>query len=286
MRAMANLSHPIRFGIQVPQQNTTWPEMLSLWQEVDTLGYDSAWVFDHFLPIFSDPTGPCLEGWTALSALAMASSNVRIGVMVTGNTYRHPAVLAKMATTVDIVSGGRLILGIGAGWFDLEHQQYGMTFPSMGGRLQRLDESLEMIKLLWTQDRANFTGRHYRLQNASFNPKPLQKPHPPILVGATGENIALGIVARHAQMWNSFGTPEVFRHKIARLTDHCERIGRDPATIEKTVLLPGLFDLKEARQQVDAYVAVGVTHLMFSVSPKDRDLVRRFAAEVASAYRS
>jgi alkanesulfonate monooxygenase SsuD/methylene tetrahydromethanopterin reductase-like flavin-dependent oxidoreductase (luciferase family) len=143
-----------------------------------------------------------------------------------------------------------------------------------------------MIKLLWTQDRANFTGRHYRLQNASFNPKPLQKPHPPILVGATGENIALGIVARHAQMWNSFGTPEVFRHKIARLTDHCERIGRDPATIEKTVLLPGLFDLKEARQQVDAYVAVGVTHLMFSVSPKDRDLVRRFAAEVVPAYRS
>ena len=243
MRPMASPSHPIRFGIQVPQQNTTWPEMLSLWQEVDTLGYDTAWVFDHFMPIFSDPTGPCLEGWTALSALAMASSRVRIGVMVTGNTYRNPAVLAKMATTVDIISSGRLILGIGAGWFALEHQQYGMTFPSMGGRLQRLDESLEMIKLLWTQDRASFTGRHYQLQDASFNPKPLQKPHPPILVGATGENIALGIVARHAQMWNSFGTPEVFRHKIERLTDHCERIGRDPATIEKSVLLPGMFDL-------------------------------------------
>jgi F420-dependent oxidoreductase-like protein len=286
MRPMASPSHPIRFGIQVPQQNTTWPEMLSLWQEVDTLGYDTAWVFDHFMPIFSDPTGPCLEGWTALSALAMANSRVRIGVMVTGNTYRNPAVLAKMATTVDIISSGRLILGIGAGWFALEHQQYGMTFPSMGGRLQRLDESLEMIKLLWTQDRASFTGRHYQLQDASFNPKPLQKPHPPILVGATGENIALGIVARHAQMWNSFGTPEVFRHKIERLTDHCERIGRDPATIEKSVLLPGMFDLKEARQQVDAYLAAGVTHLMFSVSAKDRDLVRRFAAEVIPTYRS
>jgi F420-dependent oxidoreductase-like protein len=286
MRAMAHLSHPIRFGIQVPQQNTTWPEMLALWQEVDTLGYDTAWVFDHFLPIFSDPTGPCLEGWSALSALAMASRKVRIGVMVTGNTYRSPAVLAKMATTVDIVSGGRLILGIGAGWFELEHQQFGMTFPSMGGRLQRLDESLEMIKLLWTQERANFTGRHYHLQNASFNPKPLQKPHPPILVGAAGENIALGIVARHAQMWNCIGTPEVFRHKIGRLTDHCERIGRDPATIEKTVLLTGLFDLKDARRQVDAYLAVGVTHLIFSGSAKDRDFVRRFAAEVVPTYRT
>ena len=100
-------SYPTRFGIQIPQQNTTWPEILALWQEVDTLGYDTAWVFDHFLPIFSDPTGPCLDGWTALAALAMASKNVRIGTMVTGNTYRHPAVLAKMATTVDIISGGR-----------------------------------------------------------------------------------------------------------------------------------------------------------------------------------
>jgi F420-dependent oxidoreductase-like protein len=283
---MANPSHPIRFGVQTPQQNTTWSEMLSLWQEADNLGYDTAWVFDHFLPIFSDPTGPCMEAWTALAALAMATHNVRVGAMVTGNTYRHPAVLAKMATTVDIISGGRLILGIGAGWFELEHQQYGIPFHTIGGRLQRLDESLEMIKLLWTQDRSNFNGRHYKLENASFNPKPLQKPHPPILVGATGENIALGIVAKHAQMWNSFGTPEVFRNKIARLTDHCERIGRDPATIEKSVLLTGVFPLNDARRQVDEYVAAGVTHLIFSVSAADRDSVKRFAKEIMPAYRS
>jgi F420-dependent oxidoreductase-like protein len=283
---MANPSHPIRFGVQTPQQNTTWSEMLSLWQEADNLGYDTAWVFDHFLPIFSDPTGPCMEAWTALAALAMATHNVRVGAMVTGNTYRHPAVLAKMATTVDIISGGRLILGIGAGWFELEHQQYGIPFHTIGGRLQRLDESLEMIKLLWTQDRSTFNGRHYKLENASFNPKPLQKPHPPILVGATGENIALGIVAKHAQMWNSFGDPEVFRNKIARLTDHCERIGRDPATIEKSVLLTGVFPLNDARRQVDEYVAAGVTHLILSVYAADRDSVRRFAKEIMPAYRS
>ncbi len=280
------INHPIRFGVQTPQQHTTWPEILSLWQEIDTLGYDTAWVFDHFLPIFSDPTGPCLEAWTALSALAMATKNVRLGVMVTGNTYRHPAVLAKMATTVDIISGGRLILGIGAGWFEQEHQEYGIPFRTTGGRLRRLEESLEIIKRLWTEERADFSGRYHELRNASFNPKPLQQPHPPIMIGASGENMALGIVARHAQMWNSFGTPEVFRHKIGRLQDHCERAGRDVAAIEKSVLLSGQFPIDDARRQIDEYVAAGVTHLIFSLSASansDREFVRRFAKEVIPA---
>jgi F420-dependent oxidoreductase-like protein len=281
-------AYPIRFGIQTPQQHTTWPEILSLWQEIDRLGYDTAWLFDHFLPIFSDPTGPCLEGWTALSALATATKKVRLGLMVTGNTYRHPAVLAKMATTVDIISGGRLILGIGAGWFEQEHQEYGIPFHTTGGRLRRLEETLEIIKRLWTDERANLSGRYHELRNASFNPKPLQQPHPPILIGASGENMALGIVARHGQMWNSFGTPDVFRHKIERLNDHCERAGRDPASIEKSVLLSGQFPLNEARRQIDEYVAAGVTHLIFSLSASvksDREYVRRFAAEVIPAYK-
>jgi len=281
-------TYPIRFGIQTPQQHTTWPEILSLWQEIDGLGYDTAWVFDHFLPIFSDPTGPCLEAWTALSALAMATKNVRLGAMVTGNTYRHPAVLAKMATTVDIISGGRLILGIGAGWFEQEHQEYGIPFHTTGGRLRRLEEALEIIKRLWTEEHANFSGRYHELSNASFKPKPLQQPHPPIMIGASGENMALGIVARHAQMWNSFGTPEVFRHKIERLKDHCERAGRDVATIEKSVLLMGPFALADARRQIDEYVAAGVTDLIFSLSASSssgREFVRRFAEEVIPAYK-
>jgi F420-dependent oxidoreductase-like protein len=283
---MADAAHPIRFGIQTPQQHGSWSEMLSLWQEVDALGFDSAWVFDHFLPIFSDPTGPCLEGWTALAALAMASKHVRVGVMVTGNTYRHPAVLAKMATTVDIVSGGRLILGIGAGWFELEHRSYGMPFPHVGERLTRLEESLQIVTRLWTEERVTFSGRYYQLQDAVFNPKPLQQPHPPILVGAGGERIALGIVARHANMWNAFGSPEVFRHKIMRLAEHCQRIGRDPAAIEKSVLLTGLFPPNEARQRIEEYLAVGVTHLIFSVpSSVDRQSLQRFAREVMPAMR-
>ena len=281
------MTHPVRFGIQTPQQNSnTWEETLSLWQEVDTLGFDTAWVFDHFLPIFSDPTGPCMEGWTALSALAMATKNVRLGIMVTGNTYRNPAVLAKTATTVDIISGGRLILGIGGGWFEREHEAFGVPFPSVGERLGRLDESLTLIKQLWTQDTSNYAGKYYQLQDAPFLPKSVQNPHPPILVGASGEKVALGIVARHADMWNTFGSPEVFRHKIARLTEHCQRIGRDPDTIEKSVLVTGMFAPAEAHTQVEEYVAAGVTHIIFSVSaPQDRQAIHRFAQDVIPAFR-
>jgi F420-dependent oxidoreductase-like protein len=283
---MAEAVHPIRFGIQTPQQHGSWRDMLSLWQEVDALGFDTAWVFDHFLPIFSDPTGPCLEGWTALAALAMATKRVRMGVMVTGNTYRHPAVLAKMATTVDIISGGRLILGIGAGWFELEHRSYGMPFPRVGERLARLDESLQVIKRLWTEERATFTGKYYQLDEAVFNPKPLQQPHPPILIGAGGERVALGIVARHANIWNGFGSPDVFRQKLARLTEHCQQVGHDPAAIEKSVLLTGLFPLNEARQRIEEYIAVGVTHLIFSVSLSlDHQSLQRFAREVMPVFR-
>jgi len=279
-------SFPIRFGIQTPQQHAGWAELLALWQEIDGLGYATAWLFDHFLPIFSDPTGPCLEGWTALAALAVATRRVRLGLMVTGNTYRHPAVLAKMAATVDIISGGRLIFGVGAGWFELEHQEYGIPFHTTGGRLSRLDESLQVINLLWTQERANFNGQHFKLDNASFNPKPLQKPHPPILVGGSGENIALRIVAQHAQMWNSFGTPEIFRAKIERLEEHCRGFGRDPATIEKSVLLGEIFELNDARRQIDAYAAAGVTHIVFSVGPGQRAWVQSFAEKIIPSYRA
>ena len=298
--------YPVRFGIQTPQQNGSWQDMVALWREVDTLGFDSAWVFDHFLPIFSDPTGPCLEGWTSLSALAMATQHVRLGVMVTGNTYRHPAVLAKMATTLDIISQGRLILGIGAGWFALEHKTFGIPFPGMRERLQRLDEALAVITRLWTEQRVIFDGRYYQLTDALLNPRPVQQPHPPILVGATGARVALEIVARHANIWNGFGSPEVFERKIAVLSEHCRKAGRAPETIEKSALLqmtltddpeaarralkdnPGMLagNLAEIRQQIERYIAVGVTYIILSLSaPYDYAALRRFAAEVIPAFR-
>ncbi len=282
------MTHPVRFGIQTPQQNSNgWHDMLAVWQEVERLGFDTAWVFDHFLPIFSDPSGPCMEGWTALSALAMATERIRLGVMVTGNTYRHPAVLAKTAATVDIISHGRLIFGIGGGWFEREHAAFGISFPGIGERLERLEESLTLIKQLWTQDTTSYTGRYYQLHKAPFLPKPVQTPHPPILVGASGERVALGIVARHADMWNSFGPPALFRHKIARLDEHCQRIGRDPDTIEKSVLVTGMFTPDQARQKVEDYVDAGVTHIIFSVeTAQDIEAVRTFARDVMPAFRS
>jgi F420-dependent oxidoreductase-like protein len=299
--------YPVRFGIQTPQQHGSWQEMVALWREVDALGFDSAWVFDHFLPIFSDPTGPCLEGWTSLSALAMVTQHVRLGVLVTGNTYRHPAVLAKMATTLDIISQGRLILGLGAGWFELEHTTYGLPFPGVRERLQRLEEALTVITHLWTEQRVTFAGRYYQLTDALLNPRPVQQPHPPLLVGASGEKIALDIVARHADIWNSFGSPEVFQRKIAVLTEHCRKVGRDSETIEKSVLLQmtltddpetarralkdeswGMLagSAAEIRRQIERYIAVGVTHIIISLSaPYDTTTLRRFAAEVVPAFR-
>ena len=219
------MPYPVRFGIQTPQQNSNaWPDMLSMWQEVEQLGFDTAWVFDHFLPIFSDPTGPCMEGWTSLAALAMATSQIRLGVMVSGNTYRNPGVLAKIATTVDIISRGRLILGMGGGWFAREHAAFGIPFPGIGERLGRLDESLSVIKQLWSQDTTSYTGRYYQLDDAPFLPKPIQQPHPPILVGASGERVALGIVApprRYVeQLWATGAVPAQDRQAGRALPAH------------------------------------------------------------------
>lgn len=279
------MPHPTRFGIQVPQQNGNWKDILRLWQEADALQFDTAWVFDHFLPIFSDPSGPCLEGWTSLAALAIATKRIRLGVMVTGNTYRHPAILAKMATTIDIVSEGRLILGMGSGWFQLEHETYDIEFPKIGDRLIALDESITLIKQLWTEDRTTFTGRYHHLRDAPFEPKPIQKPYPPILIGAGGEKIALGIVARHADMWNTFGTPETFRKKIQSLEAHCKRIGRDIDDIEKSVLITTTASADHnTRKLIDDYLRVGVTHIVFSLpASTEASQLRRFARDISLA---
>jgi F420-dependent oxidoreductase-like protein len=227
----------LRFAIKTAPQNTTWPAMLSVFRAADDIDvFESGWTFDHFYPIFSDPTGPCFEGWTVTTALAQATRRLRVGVMVTGNPYRHPAVLANMAASLDVISDGRLELGLGAGWNQEECDAYGIELPQLKERFDRLEEAFAVIVGLLANETTDFAGAYYRLEAARCEPKPVQRPHPPICVGGGGEKRTLRIAARWAQHWNlAAGPPEVFAHKRGVLHSHCEAIGRDPREIVTSV---------------------------------------------------
>jgi F420-dependent oxidoreductase-like protein len=266
-------------------------EIADTWHEIDTLGFASAFVFDHFIPFTGGPNGPCFEGWTLLSALAAQTKQVRVGVLVTGNTYRYPAVLAKMAVTVDHVSSGRLILGIGAGWFEAEHRMYGIPFPTTGERARRLREAVEVFKHLFVQEKSSFSGKYYQLKNAPFAPKAVQKPHPPILIGGMGPKVILPLAARHANIWHFYSGSgvESIRQTCAAFDAVCRKVGRDPAEVEKaTSLSPS--QLAGASTpviaQLHALADVGLQHVIIELSqPYDRQFLRRFARDVLPEFR-
>jgi F420-dependent oxidoreductase-like protein len=207
--------------------------MLAVWQAADDIDvYESGWTFDHFYPIFSDSTGPCLEGWTTLTALAQATTRLRLGTLVTGIHYRHPAVLANMAAALDVISNGRLELGIGAGWNEEESGGYGIELGTVKERLDRFEEACEVLVGLLSQETTDFDGKFYRLKGARNEPKGPQRPHPPICIGGSGEKRTLRITAKYAQHWNfGGGTAEEFAHKRDVLAGHCMDIGRDPKEI-------------------------------------------------------
>jgi F420-dependent oxidoreductase-like protein len=264
--------HPIHVGIKLSPQMVTIEQMRAVWRLADEAGFDHAWVFDHFNPIGGNPLdGDIYEGWSLQAAMAEATSRVRIGSMVTGNTYRHPGVLAKMATTVDHLSGGRLEFGIGAGWAEVEHRMLGLDFPGVGERLRRLEEACVVIKKLWTEEKADFEGRHYRLSGAIANPKPVQRPHPPIWIGGGGERKTLRIVAQHADVWNmGGGTIDDARHKCEVLQRHCDDVGRDFAEIRLSVQLrPDFDDLDGSLRQVEEFRDAGFTELVLIVTEPD-----------------
>src|ERR1700738_4613211 len=202
------MTHPLRFGLKLWTQDYPIQAHRDVWRIADEGGFDHVWNFDHFASIdyapagFIGPDRPIYEGWTMQAAMAEATKRVRIGCLVTGNTYRHPAVLAKLAVTVDHLSGGRLEFGIGAAWAEIEHQMYGIE--GLDHRVGRLSESLQVIKSLFTEDRTNFEGRYYHFTGAIATPKPIQKPYPPLWIGASGES-TLRLVARHADVWNISG---------------------------------------------------------------------------------
>ena len=228
----------MRFGIKTAPQHTTWTDMLDVWRAADDIElFESAWNFDHFYPIFSDSTGPCLEAWTMLAAMAQATRRIRIGCQVTGMIYRHPAVLANMAATIDIISNGRLDLGVGAGWNQEECDAYGIPLPPLKERFDRFDEGVEALVLLLTQETSTFDGQYVQLRDARCEPKPVQRPHPPIVIGGNGPTRTLRTVARFAQQWNSVSGIEHWPAVRDTLHQRCAEIGRDPATIECSVNL-------------------------------------------------
>ena len=287
MTADAPPAHPLTFGIVTGQHQLTLSQLEEQWRMGEELGFDSVWLFDHFFALYGDPEGPCLETSTLLAALALKTTRVRIGVLVYGNTHRHPAVLAKEMVTVDHLSNGRVTLGIGTGWNEREHAAYGIPFPSAGDRVAMLDESLQVIRSLLTQPRTTFEGRFYRLQDAPFSPKPIQDKLP-ILVGGKRPKM-LKLIARHADVWDSGPTPDELRQRRAQLAENCAEIGRDPSEIVCSVSLGAdrLEDEQGFADLVRAYRAAGASQLLFDfpISATGTATAERVARTIIPALR-
>jgi probable F420-dependent oxidoreductase len=243
-----------RVGVQLRPQHCTIEELRAAWRQADELGVDSIWTWDHFYPLFGEPDGPHFEGWSLLAAMACETSRARFGMLVTCNTYRNPQLLADMARTVDHLSGGRLILGIGSGWFERDYDEYGYEFGTATSRLEALGKSLPVIK--------------ERL--GKLNPPPAGDL--PILIGGEGEKMTLRLVAEHAQMWNGFGPPERFAHKNEVLDRWCEEVGRDPSEVERTVTI----DEPEELDALDEFLEARAEHVIVGVdAPFDFTDVKR-----------
>jgi len=234
----------IRVGVQFHPQQCTYEQFASAVRRADGLGVDTIWTWDHFFPLYGPDDGPHFESWTLLTAMAHLTQRAEIGCLVTCNTYRNPALLSDMAKTVDHISGGRLILGLGAGWFERDYKEYGYDFGTPASRLAALDASLKMIRERWEKD----------------VPRPVRYPIP-ILIGGGGERVTLRITAQYADMWHSFGDPDTYRHKVAVLDDWCAKVGRDPAQIEHAVSPYGPADAA----LFDAYNQAGATHIILGV---------------------
>jgi F420-dependent oxidoreductase-like protein len=274
----------MRYALSTAQHKTTWDRLDACWRVADELPiYESGWLFDHFYPLFTAPTEPCLEGWTALSMLLARTKRIRGALLVSAMPYRHPAVLANMVATIDIASGGRLELGLGAGWFEDECRAYGIELGSLKQRFDRFDEGLAVVDSLLTNERTTFSGTYYNLVDALLIPKAVQTPRPPICIGGGGEQRTLRSVARFADHWNAPALdPESFQRKLDVLHGHCVAIGRDPSTILVSNLLR--WDRTDAiLPQLDTFERLGVGLAIVSVpSPQDPDDVAALAELLSS----
>jgi alkanesulfonate monooxygenase SsuD/methylene tetrahydromethanopterin reductase-like flavin-dependent oxidoreductase (luciferase family) len=259
-----------KIGINLWSQGSSWADLLDAAQAVDRLGYEHLWTWDHVKAIFGDPDQPIHEGWTAVTAWAMATRNVKIGLMVGANTFRNPALVAKIVTTLDHVSGGRAILGIGGAWFELEHREFGIDFGrSPGQRLDWLDESVGAIRALVSgRSVTSPAGGRYSFDNATINPLPVQK-RLPILIGGNGRTKTLRTLARYGDIWNAFGLPEEVRELDGVLRRHCDEVGRDEREIERSINLWLVIrdSEAEARRQWASWMEMNKTPLERAIEP-------------------
>lgn len=256
----------MRYGLKLSQRASI-DELREVWRIADDEGFDHCWVMDHFATLGRDDSGDIFEAWTMLAAMAVATTRTRIGCMVTGNTYRHPGVLAKTAVTVDHLSGGRLEFGLGAAWAEREHAMLGLEFGTVRDRLDRLEEACQIIRSLWTQPLTSFDGVHYQLADAVAEPKPVQRPYPPIWIGGSGRRRTLRMVAEYADVWNSSGSDSAAEvaELSAVLDQHCADVGRDPAQIRRTVQLRWPGNAAAAAGTAEEYAAVGVDDIVWIV---------------------
>jgi len=223
------MSRPIHFGVTLPQIKRNWTETSDAAIDFDQLGFDSVWVCDHVYGV-PNPTLPIFEAWSQLAAVAAITENVQLGTLVTPPLFRNPGMLAKQVATIDHVSNGRTIMGLGAGWFQPEFESYGLPFPSLGKRMQALDETVQVLKALWSEERVSFDGEYCRLRDAICEPKPVRRP--PILVGGSGERLLMGIAARHADIWNNMAvTQGQLAQKVEAMRKRCDEVGRDFSTL-------------------------------------------------------
>ncbi len=275
----------MRFGIDVAQQRVSWDELVRRVRVAEDLGFDGAWGFDHFQPMFGEGPGETFEGMTTLAGLSGVTSRIRLGLLVTGVTYRHPSVLAAQALTIDHASHGRLELALGAAWFDKEHRELGIPFPPTADRFDLLEDTLEIVTRLFSGDEVSYEGRRVSLHQASLRPRPVQRPHPPIWVGGTGPTRTLPLVARYADVWHAFGTPNSLREASARLDRLAEEADRAPSSILRAASL-SLDDLEMARRHASKWRDAGFGYLICGWPGSGESQVEAFVGEVLPEFTS
>jgi F420-dependent oxidoreductase-like protein len=271
----------MRFGLDVAQQRMTWGELVDRVQLAESLGFDGAWGFDHFQPMYGDGPGECFEGYTTLAALTGHTERIRLGLLVSGVTYRPPALLAAEAITIDHASSGRLELAVGAAWFEPEHRALGFDFPPTGARMDLLEETLEVLDGLLTTDGFSFEGEHVQIDDATMHPRPVQAPRPPIWIGGGGERRTLPLVARWADAWHCFGGPDTLAAKGRIVDDLASEAGRDPATILRSASLDLSQPLDDIRRDAAALADVGIGYAICGWPGEGAERVEAFATDIA-----